>query len=102
MAFNSYIFAWGAAKDLPLQVVASMGAWTHHWYINFTLALPVTILVALLRWRLVEKPALSLKRHLRVLRLADAMLERPKGTARAGRLRLFQAYQIRTDGRLTL
>jgi peptidoglycan/LPS O-acetylase OafA/YrhL len=43
------------------QAVASAGDWTHHWYINFGIALPLTAGVAYLSWHYIEKPFLSRK-----------------------------------------
>ncbi len=72
------IFLYG----FPIQqFVASWGAWTHVWYLNLALALPITIFVAWLSWTLIERPALSLKAHLRVLAPVDAFIDRLKGRA---------------------
>jgi peptidoglycan/LPS O-acetylase OafA/YrhL len=92
------IFLYGFPMQ---QVLASQGAWAHHWYISFPLSLSLTILVAWLSWNIVEKPALSLKRHLTLLKPLDALLESIKGTAKSGQARLFIAYQNRMNGRLT-
>jgi peptidoglycan/LPS O-acetylase OafA/YrhL len=92
------IFLYGFPMQ---QVLASQGAWAHHWYISFPLSLSLTILVAWLSWNIVEKPALSLKRHLTLLKPLDSLLESIKGTAKSGQARLFIAYQNRMNGRLT-
>ncbi len=52
------IFLYGFAVQ---QAVASLGPWTHHWYVNLALALPVTIVCAALSWHFVERPALGLR-----------------------------------------
>ena len=54
------------------QAVASMGDWTHHWYINFGIALPLTAGVAYLSWNYLEKPFLSRKAIL--MQLEDQFL----------------------------
>jgi hypothetical protein len=43
------------------QAVASAGEWTHHWYINLGIALPLAAGVAFLSWNWIEKPVLSRK-----------------------------------------
>lgn len=43
------------------QAVASAGEWTHHWYINLVIALPMAAGVAFLSWNWIEKPVLSRK-----------------------------------------
>lgn len=57
------------------QAFASLGSWTHHWYLNLVVSLPVTFVVAYFSWRFVEKPTLALRRYLpeierRLVRLA--------------------------------
>lgn len=74
------------------QLVASRGGWTHHWWINLAIALPITIGLAWLSWTLVEKPVLGLKKHLGLLRPVDMALERLKGTMRSGQRRIQIAY----------
>ena len=83
------IFLYGFPMQ---QLVASWGVWTHHWYINFVLALPLTIIIAWLSWNLVEKHALKLKRHLGFLRPLDLGLEAIKGSVRSGHDRVRIAY----------
>ncbi len=46
------------------QAFASLGPWTHHWYLNIAVCLPAAFLVAYFSWNLVEKPTLALRRHL--------------------------------------
>jgi peptidoglycan/LPS O-acetylase OafA/YrhL len=44
------------------QAVYALGPWTHRWEINLLISLPLTILLAVISWRFVEKPALGLRR----------------------------------------
>lgn len=49
----------------PLQqAVAAIGPETHHWWINAGVSLPATLLIAILSWRMVEKPALGLRHRI--------------------------------------
>ena len=54
------IYLWG----FPIQqsVSASIGAATHPW-VNFAISLPIVIVLAMISWHLIEKPALRLKRR---------------------------------------
>lgn len=56
------IFLYG----YPMQqtVAASTGTWGQHSYINFALAMPLTMIVAMFSWWCVEKPALKLRPRL--------------------------------------
>ncbi len=83
------IFLYG----FPLQQwIMTWGPWTHHWYVNFIIALPLASAVALVSWNVVEKPCLRLKKHLGFLRPIDAALERIKNAGAAGRQRMRVAY----------
>jgi len=46
------------------QTIASLGPWTHHWYINLAGTLAIAVVVAALSWHWVEKPALKLRKPL--------------------------------------
>ncbi|MGE3623463.1 MAG: acyltransferase family protein [Bdellovibrionales bacterium] len=46
------------------QTVASFGPAFQHWYVNLLIAVPVTCVVAAGSWRLIEKPALGLRRYM--------------------------------------
>lgn len=46
------------------QAFASLGPWAHHWYLNLIVCLSLAFLIACFSWHIVEKPALSLRRHL--------------------------------------
>lgn len=46
------------------QAIANMGAFTHHWYVNLALAIPLVSIFAGLSWTFVEKPALRLRHFL--------------------------------------
>lgn len=46
------------------QTIASLGPWTHHWYINLAGTLAAGVVVAALSWHFVEKPALRLRKPL--------------------------------------
>ena len=52
------IFLYGFAVE---QAIAAIGPWTHHWYINFGLAFPLVVAVAVCSWHFVEKPFLARK-----------------------------------------
>jgi peptidoglycan/LPS O-acetylase OafA/YrhL len=65
------LFLYGYAIQ---QSVAWLGPWTHHWYVNLALALPMAAVFAALSWTLVEKPALRLRRHLPAIERALAAL----------------------------
>lgn len=43
------------------QVMASTGSWAHHWWLNLVLAYPVALLIAIISWHKIEKPALGLR-----------------------------------------
>jgi peptidoglycan/LPS O-acetylase OafA/YrhL len=50
---------------VPLQqAIASYGPEAQHWWINVAMALPASLLVAVLSWHIVERPVLALRRHL--------------------------------------
>jgi peptidoglycan/LPS O-acetylase OafA/YrhL len=54
------IFLYG----FPIQqLVVSRGAVFHSWYANLLIAVPLTVAFAALSWTVVERPALSLRRH---------------------------------------
>jgi peptidoglycan/LPS O-acetylase OafA/YrhL len=46
------------------QAFASLGPWTHHWYLNALVCVPTSFLVAFLSWHIVEKRCLALRRFL--------------------------------------
>lgn len=46
------------------QMIASLGPWTHHWYLNFVAALGVTAAIAYCSWHFVERPMLRWRTHL--------------------------------------
>jgi peptidoglycan/LPS O-acetylase OafA/YrhL len=56
------------------QAVAHIGPWTHHWYVNFPMAMGIGALFAAFSWRVVEKPALGLRRFLPPLERAFARM----------------------------
>lgn len=56
-SYGIYIYA-RPVQQLVMLLVGS----TIAWYINFLLAFPITLLLAVLSWHLVEKPALNLKK----------------------------------------
>lgn len=88
--FSYGIFLYGFAVQ---QTVASFGAWTHQWYINLALAVPLVTLFAAFSWYGVEKPALALRKRLSVFDPVDAWI----GSAQ-GRLRGFARW-ARTEDR---
>jgi peptidoglycan/LPS O-acetylase OafA/YrhL len=73
------IFLFGAPIQ---QIVAGLGAWAQHWYINLLIALPLVAIFAWFSWNFIEKPALSLRRHLYILQPVDDYLDRLKAFAK--------------------
>jgi peptidoglycan/LPS O-acetylase OafA/YrhL len=55
------IFLYGYVVQ---QTVAHMLPWSRHWYLNFAIALPLTVLVAAVSWHFIERPALGLRSYL--------------------------------------
>lgn len=43
------------------QAVANIFPWSHHWYLNLAITLPIAAAFAALSWHCVEKPALKLR-----------------------------------------
>lgn len=76
--FSYGVFLYGFAVQ---QVVASLGTWTHHWYVNAVLVFPILTLFAAFSWYSVERPALSLRKHLALLDPLDASIERARHRA---------------------
>ncbi|SAL59991.1 hypothetical protein AWB67_02896 [Caballeronia terrestris] len=71
----------------PQQAVAALGPWTAHSYLNIALALPATILLAVVSWYLAGKPVLSLRPHLtrledRAIAMRDSLHEAWTGWVR--------------------
>ncbi len=60
-SYGIYLFGFAIQ-----QAVAAIGSWTHHWWLNIAIALPITVLIAIGSWHLVEKPALKLRSKLSV------------------------------------
>lgn len=54
------VFLYGFAIQ---QTFASLGPWTHQWWLSILVCVPGSVLVAALSWHLVEKPALTLRNH---------------------------------------
>jgi peptidoglycan/LPS O-acetylase OafA/YrhL len=46
------------------QAIASLGTWTHNWYLNLLLSFPIIVLFAMLSWHGVEKHALKFRHPL--------------------------------------
>jgi peptidoglycan/LPS O-acetylase OafA/YrhL len=65
------------------QAFASLGPWTHHWYLNFAVCLPAAFLVAWFSWHIVERPALALRRYLPAIEQKLVRLVRADGGASA-------------------
>jgi peptidoglycan/LPS O-acetylase OafA/YrhL len=64
------------------QAVYGLGRWTHSWEVNFLVSFPAALVFAVISWRLVEKPALSLRG---LFSRAPPSIEPPVG-AESGRL----------------
>lgn len=54
-SYGIYIFGW-LIQQLVVQYVGVTSAW-----VNFVVAYPITLALAMISWHLIEKPALSLK-----------------------------------------
>jgi len=52
------IFLYGYVVQ---QTIAHFLPWSRHWYLNFSIALPITAVVAAASWHFVERPALRLR-----------------------------------------
>jgi peptidoglycan/LPS O-acetylase OafA/YrhL len=48
----------------PIQQAVATLSWTHEWWINFVIAYPLAVLMAIFSWWSVERPALSLKKFI--------------------------------------
>ncbi len=67
------IFLYG----FPIQqFITTWGQWTHRWYINLAFALPVIGAIASASWNIIEKPTLSLKKHLNFLGPIDTFIRK--------------------------
>ena len=84
--FSYGVYLYSAVSQ---QIIASFGPWTHHWYINFTIALPLVTLFAAASWYGIERPALGLRKHLWIFDRMDAVLETWAVRARAWPRRTF-------------
>jgi peptidoglycan/LPS O-acetylase OafA/YrhL len=59
------------------QVIAQMGPWAHHWYINLILSLPIAAAFAAFSWHAIEKPALQLRQLLPAIEgLVESLVNR--------------------------
>lgn len=58
-SYGLYIYGFAVQ-----QGIASMGEFTHHWYVNLALSYPIALAFAVLSWVYVEKPALMLRDYL--------------------------------------
>ena len=56
LSYGIYIFAWPVQQTVVLLLGSAAT-----WYWTTALSLPATLVLAWLSWRLVERPALSLK-----------------------------------------
>ena len=68
--FSYGLYLYGFAIQ---QAIARIFPWSHQWYINLALSLPLAAAFAALSWNLIEKPALRLRS---VLPLLDVQLAR--------------------------
>ncbi len=46
------------------QSISEIGDWTHHWYVNFVIAMVFASAFAAFSWHFIEKPTLGLKKYL--------------------------------------
>jgi peptidoglycan/LPS O-acetylase OafA/YrhL len=61
-SYGMYIYGY------PIQqAFASLGPWTHHWWLDMIVCLPITAAFAIFSWFFVEKPAQKLKGSLYAL-----------------------------------
>jgi peptidoglycan/LPS O-acetylase OafA/YrhL len=58
-SYGIYLYGW-----VFQQLVAALLPWSHQWYLNLALALPLTLLAGMASWHLVERPLHRLKRQL--------------------------------------
>lgn len=56
-SYGLYLFS------VPIQQAVAQYEWAREWWINLAIALPLSVLFAVLSWRLVEKPALDQKKN---------------------------------------
>lgn len=59
-SYGLYLYAFPVQQTLVALVPLA-----REWYWNFLLTVPITLVIAMLSWRFVEKPALALKRYVR-------------------------------------
>jgi peptidoglycan/LPS O-acetylase OafA/YrhL len=72
------IFLYG----FPLQQAVAATIGPHEWYMNFLLAFPLTVGLAVISWNRVEKPALQMRPQL--LQLENQFLTQLKRASRLG------------------
>ena len=65
--FSYGIYLYGGVIG---QLMIDKLPWSHQWYLNFVLTLPVTCFFAMFSWYLIEKPALRMKAHVNYLERA--------------------------------
>ena len=63
------------------QAVVSLGPWAQHWYVNLIMSVPIVLLVALVSWNAIEKPALKLRKYLYILEPVDRVIDAAKASA---------------------
>jgi peptidoglycan/LPS O-acetylase OafA/YrhL len=63
------------------QTVANVLPFSRHWYLNFAISLPLTVLVAAVSWRYVEFPVLGLRSQLTRIETWYLALRRSKAGA---------------------
>jgi peptidoglycan/LPS O-acetylase OafA/YrhL len=52
------------------QAFATLGSWTHHWWLDVIVCLPIAAIFAAFSWRIIESPAQKLKKPLYALEQA--------------------------------
>jgi peptidoglycan/LPS O-acetylase OafA/YrhL len=60
------------------QAVAQIFPWSHEWYLNLALTIPIAALFAAMSWTFVEKPAVRLKNYLPRINNWLALSGRPR------------------------
>lgn len=55
------VYVYGFALQ---QAVTNFGPWAHHWYVNFSISLPIILVISCLSWAFIERPSLATRKFL--------------------------------------